>query len=66
MSDEQIPAKGQVPEAPEPGQPETVAVAEPSKAQQVLRDIMGGSAMISVLAVVLALIVGAILIALTD
>jgi simple sugar transport system permease protein len=66
MSDEQIPAKGQVPEAPEPGQPETVAVAEPSKSQQVLRDIMGGSAMISVLAVVLALIVGAILIALTD
>ncbi|CAN5277382.1 ABC transporter permease [soil metagenome] len=65
MSD-QIPAKGQTPEAPEPGQPATVAIAEPSKGQQVLREIMGGSAMISVLAVVLALIVGAILIALTD
>jgi len=65
MSD-QIPAKGQTPEAPELGQPATVAVAEPSKAQQVLREIMGGSAMISVLAVILALIVGAILIALTD
>ena len=65
MSD-QIPAKGQVPEAPEPGQPATAAVAEPSKSQQVLREIMGGSAMISVLAVVLALIVGAILIAVTD
>lgn len=66
MSDQQIPAKGQVPEAPEPGQPATVAVAEPSRAQQVLRDILGGSAMISVLAVILALLVGAILIAFTD
>jgi simple sugar transport system permease protein len=70
MSD-QIPAKGQVPQdpierTPEPGQPATVVVAEPSKGQQVLREIMGGSAVISVLAVVLALIVGAVLIALTD
>ena len=37
-----------------------------SRTEQVLRDIVGGHAMISVLAVVLALIVGAILIALTD
>jgi len=65
MSD-QIPVQGQVPDAPEPGQPATVAVAEPSRSQQVLREIMGGNAMISVLAVVLALIVGAILIAFTD
>ena len=41
-------------------------VAPPSRAQQVLRDIMGGSAVISVLAVVLALLAGAILIVLTD
>ena len=37
-----------------------------SRTEQVLRDIVGGHAMISVLAVVLALVVGAILIALTD
>ena len=70
MSD-QIPAQGQLPDPREPGQPETVAptpapIAEPPRSQQVLRDIMGGSAIISVLAVVLALIVGAILIAFTD
>jgi len=64
---EQIPAQGALPDPREPGQPETVApVAQPSRAQQVVRDIMGGSAAISVLAVVLALVVGAILIALTD
>jgi simple sugar transport system permease protein len=63
---EQIPVQGSVPETREPGQPKTAPVAEPSRSQQVLRDIMGGSAMISVLAVVLALIVGAILIAFTD
>ncbi|MBN9238710.1 MAG: ABC transporter permease [Micrococcales bacterium 70-64] len=62
---DQIPAKGQVPTDPEPGQAGTVA-APPSRSQQVLREIMGGSAMISVLAVLLALLVGAILIALTD
>ncbi|WP_309618046.1 ABC transporter permease [Salinibacterium sp.] len=37
-----------------------------SRTEQVLRDIVGGHAMISVLAVLLALIVGAILIAFTD
>ena len=64
---EQIPAQGALSDPREPGQPETVApVAQPSRAQQLVRDIMGGSAAISVLAVVLALIVGAILIALTD
>ncbi|MBX3099133.1 MAG: ABC transporter permease [Salinibacterium sp.] len=40
--------------------------AEPTRSQQVIREIMGGTAMISVLAVLLALLVGAILIALTD
>jgi simple sugar transport system permease protein len=59
---------------PVPGSPDTQLapgqepneVAPPSRAQQVLRDILGGSAMISVLAVVLALVAGGILIALTD
>jgi ABC-type uncharacterized transport system permease subunit len=39
---------------------------EPPRAQLVLREILGGSAMISILAVVLALLAGAILIAITD
>jgi general nucleoside transport system permease protein len=50
-------------------EPVTAPASEPqrsSRTEQVLRDIVGGHAMISVLAVVLALIVGAILIALTD
>ncbi|GAA4165765.1 ABC transporter permease [Gryllotalpicola daejeonensis] len=37
-----------------------------TRGQQALRDIMGGSVVISVLAVLLALVVGAVLIALTD
>ncbi len=44
----------------------TPEAAPPSRWQQVLRDIMGGSAVISVLAVVLALIAGGVLIVLTD
>ena len=49
----------------EPGQlPDQVE--EPSRASQVLRDIVGGSAVISVLAVLLALLASAILIVLTD
>lgn len=51
--------------APEPGQYKT-EVEPPSRAQQILRDIVGGSAMISFLAIVLALLIGGILIALTD
>jgi general nucleoside transport system permease protein len=66
MSNAQIPAQGQVPETREPGQPETVAVPESSRSQQILRDIVGGNAMISILAVVLALLVGTVLIAFTD
>jgi len=66
MSNTQVPQQGQLPESREPGQAETVAAPEPSRSQQVIRDIMGGNAMISVLAVILALIVGAILIAFTD
>ena len=49
----------------EPGQLPN-EVEPPSRAHQVLRDIVGGSAMISFLAVVLALVAGGILIALTD
>ncbi len=49
----------------EPGQLPNEVVPV-SKSQQVLRDILGGSAMISVLAVVLALVAGGILIAFTD
>jgi len=68
MSD-QIPARGEAARVIEPGQlpgAETHPVEEPSRWQQVLRDITGGSAVISVLAVLLALLVGGILIALTD
>lgn len=50
----------------EPALVEPAAVEPPSRAQQVLKEILGGSAMISVLAVVLAMVAGAILIAFTD
>lgn len=73
VEDAQINSQGQVkatdgtPVADlEPGQAAADQVPPPSRSQQVLRDIVGGSAMISVLAVVLALLVGAILIAFTD
>ncbi|UFS57786.1 ABC transporter permease [Subtercola endophyticus] len=56
--------------APSPGAPSgstgAGAVAPPPKSNQILRDIMGGSVVISILAVVLALVVGGVLIALTD
>ncbi|AYG04246.1 ABC transporter permease [Gryllotalpicola protaetiae] len=63
------------PTAPEPEQQASAAPAAPqppapspvtSRGQQALRDIMGGSLVISVLAVFLALVVGAVLIAVTD
>lgn len=63
MSD-QLPVQGQLPDPLAPGQ--VPNELPPSRSQQVLRDVIGGSAMISVLAVVLALLVGAILIAVTD
>ncbi len=52
----------------EPGSttPAVDEVAPPSRGQQVLKEIFGGSAAISVLAVVLALIAGGILIVMTD
>jgi len=76
VSDEQIPAKGQKPEPlVEPDQvpveqkaPEVAAeeVAPPPVANRVLHEIATSSWLISVLAVVVALVVGAILIAVTD
>jgi simple sugar transport system permease protein len=58
------------PAAPEPALTDpaldAAAVEPPSRSQQVLKEILGGNAMISVLAVVLAMIAGAILIAFTD
>ena len=71
MSGEQLPLQGQTPqqeEMLEPGQaPNVQAPAEPgSRFNGVLRDIVSGSALISVLAVVLAMVAGAVLIALTD
>ncbi|CAN5207294.1 ABC transporter permease [soil metagenome] len=63
---QQIPAKGQVPDVIEPGQVPAAEIEPPSRTHQVLREIVTGNALISVLAVVLALLVGAILIAVTD
>jgi simple sugar transport system permease protein len=66
-AEKQLPAKGQVPETVEPGQtPAATEVPEAPRANQVLREIMGGNAVVSVFAVVLALLVGAILIVFTD
>lgn len=79
MSDQQIPAQGQdvKSEGLEPGPAPNVAppggtaptpgapVTE-SEGRRVLREILGGSAMISVLAVLVALLVGAVLIVLVD
>lgn len=56
-------------EQPVPETPEERAVAETPEAprvNQVLREIMGGNAVVSVLAIVLALLVGSVLIVLTD
>ncbi|PJJ61782.1 ABC transporter permease [Compostimonas suwonensis] len=75
MTDSQIPAAGQKPDAQtplEPGQTPAVApaaapeVEPPSRWNVALREILSGSWLISVLAVVLALVAGGILIALTD
>jgi simple sugar transport system permease protein len=65
MSDAQIPAKGQQREPLAPGQIPDEQEPE-TRTRLFFRDLMGGNAMISVLAVVLALVVGAVLIAATD
>ena len=65
MSDK-TPAKGKPAKPVELDDFPALQVEEPSPSNRVIREIMGGTAMISVLAVILALFVGAILIALTD
>jgi ABC-type uncharacterized transport system permease subunit len=71
MTNEQIPTQGQAVKtaeadgALEPGQG-PVEIAPPSGSTQLLREIVGGNAMISVLAVVLALLIGGVLIAFTN
>lgn len=64
MSDAQLPAQGQLPE--EPAEPERRPDAEetPSRWRLAVGEILGGTAVISILAVFVALVVGAILIAL--
>ncbi|MDQ1555616.1 MAG: ral nucleoside transport system permease protein [Actinomycetota bacterium] len=70
--DVQLPSRGDAPTELEPSQvpPEERARPEGSElldgASRVLRDILSGSALLSVLAVILALIAGGILIVLTD
>ncbi len=71
MSDEQIPAQGQDP-APEveadrvPAEQKAPEVQPAPTANRVLREILSSSWLISVLAVVIALLVGSVLIACTD
>ncbi|GAA3874858.1 ABC transporter permease [Leifsonia kafniensis] len=73
MSDPQIPATGQ-PGGPTPPAPVTdtrsVATGQkvepPTRFQVAMNEIMGGSIMISFLSIVLAMLVGALLIAVTD
>jgi ABC-type uncharacterized transport system permease subunit len=79
VSDEQLPGQGQATVNSETGEveavePSQIPAAQSAPAQQqpesrwtgALRDIVSGSAVMSVLAVVLAMVVGAVLIALTD
>ena len=69
MSDQQIPAKGQMPEPVEaaqvpPAQRETPPPAP--AANRILREIMSSGWLISLLAIVVAILVGSILVAVTD
>jgi simple sugar transport system permease protein len=75
VSDEQIPAKGQTPEpedaidqvpAPQRDAAGTGTSEPPPAANRVLHEVLSSSWLISVLAVVVALVVGAVLIAATD
>lgn len=67
---EQLPGRGQVsPEveqAPVPSHPSAPTSSDESQSSAVLRQIVGGNAAISVLAVILALFVGGVLIAVTN
>lgn len=68
MSNSPIPSRGQTsPETIErPPAAEPSDGAEPSRTSTLVREILSGSALLSVFAVILALLAGAILIALTD
>jgi ABC-type uncharacterized transport system permease subunit len=69
MTNEQIPARGELPDPIEIDQvpeEELAPIEEPPRSNQILKEILGGSAMISVLAVVLALLAGAVLILMTN
>ena len=66
MSDSQLPRAEHAPETVEPGQAPNVVESEPSRWQSALREIASGSALVSVLAVLLSLVVGAFLIAATN
>ena len=63
---EQIASHVPPPMTEEPGQPGTKPIAPAPRANQVLREIFSGSWVISVVAVVLAMLVGSILIAATN
>lgn len=69
MTDPKVTSSEPIPGSPDtqlaPGQARNEVPPAP-RSQQILRDILGGSAMISVLAVLLAFLAGGILIALTD
>ena len=64
--DRQLPTIAQEPTSREPGQNGTDTEPERSRWNIAVREILNGSAMISLLAVVLAIIIGGILIAVTD
>ncbi|HEV7956596.1 MAG: transporter permease [Microbacteriaceae bacterium] len=67
MTDEQIPTKGQKPDTIEPVEPSGGSnVTAPPRSNTILNEILSGNALISVLAIVLALLSGGVLIALTD
>jgi len=71
MTDNQIPAQGQPPVEVDPSQVPAARRAstpepEESRFTGVFREIVSGNALLSVLAVVLALVAGAVLIAFTD
>ncbi len=66
MSDAQLPAQGPTPAPLEKGQVPGAPTPPAPRGSRVLREIVGGNAMISVLAVVLAMVIGAILIAATS
>lgn len=62
----QLPPKGQPAETLEPGQTGAVKQPPAPTANRVLTEILGGSAMVSLLAIVLALLVGSIFIVFTN